>query len=102
MSDKNYTPDWQHDSNTVVEESRPKLKKPSLYKVVLLNDDFTPMEFVVELLELFWQDARERYAHHVKYSYRGKGVCGIYTQDVADESGHSKSVLEGPSASASM
>ena len=85
MSDKNLTPDWQHDSNTVVEESRPKLKKPSLYKVVLLNDDFTPMEFVVELLELFFGKTREN-ATRIMLSIHteGKGVCGIYTQDVAE------------------
>ncbi len=85
MSDKINTPDWQHDSHTVVEEERPKLKKPSLYKVVLLNDDYTPMEFVVELLELFFGQTRES-ATRIMLSIHteGKGVCGIYTQDVAE------------------
>jgi ATP-dependent Clp protease adaptor protein ClpS len=85
MSDKINTPDWQHDSHTVVEEERPKLKKPSLYKVVLLNDDYTPMEFVVELLELFFGQTRET-ATRIMLSIHteGKGVCGIYTQDVAE------------------
>lgn len=85
MSDKINTPDWQHDSHTVVEEERPKLKKPSLYKVVLLNDDYTPMEFVVELLELFFGQTRES-AMRIMLSIHteGKGVCGIYTQDVAE------------------
>jgi len=85
MSDKKNTPDWQHDSHTVVEEERPKLKKPSLYKVVLLNDDYTPMEFVVELLELFFGQTRET-ATRIMLSIHteGKGVCGIYTQDVAE------------------
>ena len=85
MSDKNNTPDWQRDSNTVVEVERPKLKKPSLYKVVLLNDDYTPMEFVVELLELFFGQTREN-ATRIMLSIHteGKGVCGIYTQDVAE------------------
>jgi len=82
MSDKKNTPDWQHDSNTVVEEERPKLKKPSLYKVVLLNDDYTPMEFVVELLELFFGQTRTRIM--LSIHTEGKGVCGIYTQDVAE------------------
>jgi len=74
-----------HDSNAVVEEERPKLKKPSLYKVVLLNDDYTPMEFVVELLELFFGQTREN-ATRIMLSIHteGKGVCGIYTQDVAE------------------
>jgi ATP-dependent Clp protease adaptor protein ClpS len=85
MSDKKNTPDWQHDNNAVVEEERPKLKKPSLYKVVLLNDDYTPMEFVVELLELFFGQTREN-ATRIMLSIHteGKGVCGIYTQDVAE------------------
>ena len=85
MSDKNNPPDWQRDSNSVVEEERPKLKKPSLYKVVLLNDDYTPMEFVVELLELFFGQTRET-ATRIMLSIHteGKGVCGIYTQDVAE------------------
>ncbi|MGB0449593.1 MAG: ATP-dependent Clp protease adapter ClpS [Porticoccaceae bacterium] len=85
MSDEKDTPDWQHDSNAVVEEQRPKLKRPSLYKVVLLNDDYTPMEFVVELLELFFGQTREN-ATRIMLSIHteGKGVCGIYTQDVAE------------------
>jgi ATP-dependent Clp protease adaptor protein ClpS len=85
MSDKKNTTDWQHESNSVVEEERPKLKKPSLYKVVLLNDDYTPMEFVVELLELFFGLTREN-ATRIMLSIHteGKGVCGIYTQDVAE------------------
>jgi ATP-dependent Clp protease adaptor protein ClpS len=85
MSDEKNLPGWQHDSNAVVEEQRPKLKKPSLYKVVLLNDDYTPMEFVVELLELFFGQTREN-ATRIMLSIHteGKGVCGIYTQDVAE------------------
>ena len=54
MSDEKNIPDWQRDSDTVVEESRPKLKKPRMFQVVLLNDDYTPMEFVVELIEQFF------------------------------------------------
>ena len=51
MSDEKNTPDWQRESDTVVEESRPMLKKPRMFQVILLNDDYTPMEFVVELIE---------------------------------------------------
>jgi ATP-dependent Clp protease adaptor protein ClpS len=85
MSDKKNPPDWQHEGNTVVEVERPKLKKPSLYQVVLLNDDYTPMEFVVELLELFFGKTREN-ATRIMLSIHteGKGVCAIYTQDVAE------------------
>ena len=85
MSDKENTPDWQHDSDTVVEEDKAKVKKAVMYKVVLLNDDYTPMEFVVELLELFFGKTREN-ATRIMLSIHteGKGVCGIYTKDVAE------------------
>ncbi|WP_075187968.1 ATP-dependent Clp protease adapter ClpS [Teredinibacter haidensis] len=68
-----------------VEEEKPRLKKPSLYKVVLLNDDYTPMEFVVEVLEFFFGMNREK-ATHVMLSVhtKGKGVCGIFSRDVAE------------------
>lgn len=85
MSNERKTPAWQHDSDTVVEAVRPKLKKPAMYKVVLLNDDYTPMEFVVELLERFFGKTREN-ATRIMLSIHteGKGVCGIYTKDVAE------------------
>ena len=85
MSDEKNTPDWQRDSDTVVEESRPKLKKPRMFQVVLLNDDYTPMEFVVELIEQFFYKSRENATRiMLKIHTEGKGVCGIYTQDVAE------------------
>lgn len=68
-----------------VEATRPKLKKPPLYKVVLLNDDYTPMEFVVEVLQVFFKLGREdatRVMLHVHT--RGKGVCGVYTREIAE------------------
>ena len=85
MSDKKNIPDWQRDSDTVVEESRPKLKKPRMFQVVLLNDDYTPMEFVVELIEQFFYKSRENATRiMLKIHTEGKGVCGIYTEDVAE------------------
>ena len=85
MSDEKNTPDWQRDSDTVVEESRPKLKKPRMFQVVLLNDDYTPMEFVVELIEQFFYKSRETATQiMLKIHTEGKGVCGIYTEDVAE------------------
>jgi ATP-dependent Clp protease adaptor protein ClpS len=65
--------------------AKPKLKRPSLYQVILLNDDYTPMEFVVYVLEQFFGMNREKatqvmLAVHTK----GKGVCGIYPQDIAE------------------
>jgi ATP-dependent Clp protease adaptor protein ClpS len=73
------------DGSLALEESRPELKRPPLFKVVLLNDDYTPMEFVVEVLEVFFRMNREQ-ATHVMLSVhtQGKGVCGIYTRDIAE------------------
>jgi ATP-dependent Clp protease adaptor protein ClpS len=69
----------------VVEESLPKLKKPPLFKVVLLNDDYTPMEFVVEVLERFFAMDRELAVRvMLKVHTEGKGVCGTFTREVAE------------------
>jgi len=84
MSDEKDLPIWQDDDSTVVEQSRPKLKKPRMFQVVLLNDDYTPMEFVVELIEQFFFKSRENATQiMLKIHTEGKGVCGIYTEDVA-------------------
>ncbi|MDA7946275.1 MAG: ATP-dependent Clp protease adapter ClpS [Hyphomicrobiaceae bacterium] len=69
----------------VVTETKPKTKKPSLYKVLLLNDDYTPMEFVVYILERFFNKTRDdatRIMLHVHQ--KGVGVCGVYTYEVAE------------------
>jgi ATP-dependent Clp protease adaptor protein ClpS len=68
-----------------VEPAQPKLKEPRLYKVVLLNDDYTPMEFVVQVLEQFFGMDREKATQIMLHVHtRGKGVCGIYTHEVAE------------------
>ena len=65
--------------------AKPKLKRPSLYKVVLLNDDYTPMEFVIDVLEQFFVLNREKATQIMLAVHtQGKGVCGIYPKDVAD------------------
>ena len=77
----------QHKANhdLAVEEARPKLKSPPLYQVVLLNDDFTPMEFVVEVLEkVFGMDRSRATRIMLEVHTRGKGVCGIYTYEIAE------------------
>ncbi len=85
MSDEKNTPDWQRESDTVVEESRPMLKKPRMFQVILLNDDYTPMEFVVELIEQFFYKSRENATQiMLKIHSEGKGVCGVYTEDIAE------------------
>ena len=69
----------------VVQEAKPKLQRPRLYKVVLLNDDYTPMEFVVVVLERFFHKNREdatRIMLHVHQ--RGIRICGIYTCEIAE------------------
>jgi len=69
----------------VVQEARPELKKPQLYKVILLNDDFTPMEFVVRILERFFHKNREEATRiMLQVHTRGLGVCGVYTHEVAE------------------
>ena len=69
----------------VVTETRPKLKKPSLYRVLILNDDYTPMEFVVYVLERFFGKSRDD-ATRIMLSVHqnGVGVCGVFTHEVAE------------------
>ena len=68
-----------------VESAKPALKQPSMYKVLLLNDDFTPMDFVVEILESFFAMNREQATRVMLTIHtQGKAVCGIYSRDVAE------------------
>jgi ATP-dependent Clp protease adaptor protein ClpS len=69
----------------VVTQTKPKTAKPSLYRVLILNDDYTPMEFVVYVLERFFNKSREdatRIMLHVHQN--GVGVCGVFTYEVAE------------------
>lgn len=69
----------------IVTKTRPKTKKPSLYKVLLLNDDYTPMEFVVHILEKIFGKSREEAVDVMLHVHRhGVGVCGIFTFEVAE------------------
>ena len=71
-------------TGTVV-KARPKTKKPSMYRVLLLNDDYTPMEFVVHILERFFGKSREAATEIMLHVHqRGVGVCGVYTYEVAE------------------
>ena len=73
------------DGDLAVAESKPKLKQPSLYKVLILNDDYTPMEFVVEVLQLFFHMDREKATQIMLAVHtEGRGVCGVYPYDVAE------------------
>ncbi len=73
------------DGGLAVQEVKPKLKRPPLYRVVLLNDDYTPMEFVVEILERFFSMDREQATRIMLAVHtEGKAVCGVYSRDVAE------------------
>ena len=64
---------------------KPKLKKPPLYKVILVNDDYTPMEFVVEVLQTFFGMNGEKATQIMLMVHRtGKGTCGIFPKDIAE------------------
>ena len=73
------------DSGLLLEDARPKLKRPPMYKVLLLNDDYTPMEFVVHVLETFFRMNREKATQIMLHVHtRGVGVCGVFSRDVAE------------------
>lgn len=69
----------------IVTKTRPKTKKPSMYKVLLLNDDYTPMEFVVHVLERFFEKGREEAtAIMLQVHRKGVGICGVFTYEIAE------------------
>ena len=69
----------------VVVKARPRTRKPTMYKVLMLNDDYTPMEFVVHVLERFFQKSREQATQIMLHVHRrGVGVCGVFTYEVAE------------------
>ena len=77
--------DYADDMGLAVEEAKPKLRRPSMYKVVLLNDDYTPMEFVVEILEVFFGMSREQATNIMLTVHtQGKAVCGVFSRDIAE------------------
>jgi ATP-dependent Clp protease adaptor protein ClpS len=72
-----------------VETAKPEVKQPPLYKVILLNDDYTPMEFVVLVLQTFFRMSREKATQIMLHVHtRGVGVCGVYTRDIAETKVH--------------
>ena len=78
------TPDDNHDLQ-VIDQTVPKIAQPSLYKAVLLNDDYTPMEFVIDILARFCNHNEEQATQIMLAVHtQGKGVCGTYTKDVAE------------------
>ncbi|WP_084417830.1 ATP-dependent Clp protease adapter ClpS [Henriciella litoralis] len=73
------------DGTGIATETRVKTKKPSMYRVLLLNDDYTPMEFVVFILEQFFNKSPEQATRIMLHVHqKGVGVCGVYTFEVAE------------------
>ncbi|MEE9445593.1 MAG: ATP-dependent Clp protease adapter ClpS [Cocleimonas sp.] len=83
---KNHSDDeLDHDSDLMVQESRPDVEEPKRYKVILVNDDFTPMEFVVEILSIFFNlDEETATRIMLNVHEKGKGVCGLFSKDIAE------------------
>lgn len=74
----------QFQEGSLLEAKRPKLAPPPLYKVLLLNDDFTPMEFVILVLQKFFMMDQEQATRiMLKVHTEGRGICGVYPRDVA-------------------
>jgi ATP-dependent Clp protease adaptor protein ClpS len=83
MSD--FDPLDDNGDDTLVKDVKPQLKKPPLYKVILLNDDFTPMDFVIEILMGFFAMPEDKATQvMLQIHTQGVGVCGTYTKDVAE------------------
>lgn len=74
----------QHQDDSLLEATRAKLVPPPLYKVLLLNDDFTPMDFVILVLQKFFNLDREQATRiMLKVHIEGRGICGVYARDIA-------------------
>jgi ATP-dependent Clp protease adaptor protein ClpS len=92
MTNVTNSDDWSDDEindddtgSTAVETAKPKLKKPRMYRVIINNDDYTPMEFVVHVLENFFNLDRAKATRVMMDVHNsGKGVCGLFTRDTAE------------------
>ena len=82
-------PEEDDDGDVAVQSSDPELARPPMYKVVLHNDDFTPMEFVVEVLQTFFHmDSETAVQVMLTVHTRGKATCGVFTRDIAETKSH--------------
>ena len=82
---KRSAPEELHERGLALEIAKPEITRPPLYSVMVLNDDFTPMDFVVEVLEFFFAMNREKATQVMLHVHtRGRGVCGVFTRDVAE------------------
>ncbi len=77
--------EYDSDKNLGVVEAEPKLKRPAMFQVVLMNDDYTPMDFVIDILRKFFSMSSEKATRvMLQVHTEGKGICGVYTVDVAE------------------
>nr|WP_235588865.1 MULTISPECIES: ATP-dependent Clp protease adapter ClpS [Halomonas] len=82
-------PEEEGDDDLAVQSSDPEVARPPMYKVVLHNDDFTPMEFVVEVLQSFFRmDSETAVQVMLTVHTHGKATCGIFTRDIAETKSH--------------
>ena len=80
-----YEPDQDNDRGLAIETAKPEVARPPLFQVLLLNDDFTPMDFVVEVLRMFFDLDQEQAVQIMLHVHtRGRGVCGVFTREVAE------------------
>lgn len=85
MSAENNEQSPRYDDDVAVETARPKLKKPPMYRVILVNDDYTPMEFVVGVLQsVFGMERTAATRVMLEVHTKGKGVCGIFSYEIAE------------------
>ncbi|RDE25323.1 ATP-dependent Clp protease adapter ClpS [Motiliproteus coralliicola] len=77
--------EFEQEGGVATQSAKPALKPPSMYKVILLNDDYTPMDFVVDVLKIFFSMDQEKATQVMLAVHtQGKAVCGVYTRDVAE------------------
>jgi len=82
---KRTPPEREPQHGLAVETAKPQTARPPLYQVLLINDDFTPMDFVVEVLQQFFGMDREKATQIMLHVHtRGRGVCGVFTREVAE------------------
>ena len=85
MSQKPEKPQHEHEHGVVVAPSRPETARPPMYSVMLLNDDYTPMDFVVDVLLSFFPLNLEQATQIMLHVHtRGRGVCGVFTREIAE------------------
>ncbi|MEH6579455.1 MAG: ATP-dependent Clp protease adapter ClpS [Amphritea sp.] len=77
--------DQYHEKSATAEETKPEVKRPSMYRVLIFNDDYTPMDFVVQILMSFFAMDQEKATQIMLTVHtKGKAVCGVYTRDIAE------------------